>query len=214
MPSGSKVGWGFKIDYPNDLWDCSTSINQFGDGFEPLLSFLPRPGTRHTTMGCAYQPRPSKDGPFHWIRQVFFENEYERFTDSRGILESWNYFMAPVNVRMESGDRFEFNWNPHGETLLAPFEIVPGVVIPPGSYDFTRWRVEVQTSDHRPLQFGNTTWFGSFYDGHLTQWQDYVSGPRRGRIQREQVSRTTLSACRRKFQKRLLGAGRIRGIQT
>jgi hypothetical protein len=145
---------------------------------------------------------------------VFFENEYERFTDSRGILESWNYFMAPVNVRMESGDRFEFNWNPHGETLLAPFEIVPGVVIPPGSYDFTRWRVEVQTSDHRPLQFGNTTWFGSFYDGHLTQWQDYVSGPRRGRIQREQVSRTTLSACRRKFQKRLLGAGRIRGIQT
>ena len=174
VPSGSKLGWGFKVDYPNDLWDCNAVLNQYGDGFEPLLGFLPRPAIRHTTVGCAYQPRPSKDGPFRWIRQAFVENEYERFTDSRGILESWNYFMAPINVRMESGDRFEFNWNPHGEILLAPFEIVPGVVIPPGSYEFTRWRFEAQSSEHRPLQFGNTTWFGSFFNGHLTQWEDYV----------------------------------------
>ena len=27
---------------------------------------------------------------------------------------------------------------------------------------------------HRPVQFGSTTWFGTFFDGHLTQWQDYV----------------------------------------
>jgi hypothetical protein len=184
VPSGSKLGWGFKVDYPNDLWDCNAVLNQYGDGFEPLLGFLPRPAIRHTTVGCAYQPRPSKDGPFRWIRQAFVENEYERFTDSRGILESWNYFMAPINVRMESGDRFEFNWNPHGEILLAPFEIVPGVVIPPGSYEFTRWRFEAQSSEHRPLQFGNTTWFGSFFNGHLTQWEDYVkwTSPR-GHIQ-------------------------------
>jgi hypothetical protein len=186
VPSGSKLGWGFKVDYPNDLWDCNAVVNQYGDGFEPLLGFLPRPAIRHTTLGCAYQPRPSKEGPFRWIRQAFIENEYERFTDSRGILESWNYFMAPINVRMESGDRFEFNWNPHGEILLAPFEIVPGVVIPPGSYEFTRWRFEGQTSEHRPLQFGNTTWFGSFFNGHLTQWQDYVkwTSPR-GHVQLE-----------------------------
>jgi hypothetical protein len=44
--------------------------------------------------------------------------------------------MAPVNVRFESGDRFEFNWNPHGETLLVPFEVAPGVVIPPGALRF------------------------------------------------------------------------------
>jgi hypothetical protein len=171
---GSKIGWGFKVDYPNDLWDCSTSVNQYGEALEPLLGFLPRPGVRRTAAGCNYQPRPSKDGPFRWIRQEFFENQYLRYTDPQGIVESWEYFMAPINVRFESGDRFEFNWNPQGETLLAPFEIAPGVVIPPGSYDFTRWRLEAQTSPHRPLQFGSTTWFGTFFDGHLTQWQDYL----------------------------------------
>jgi hypothetical protein len=171
---GSKLGWGFNADYPNDLLDCAASVNQFGAALEPLLGFLPRPGTRRTSAFCAYQPRPSKNGPFRWIRQEFFENEYVRYTDPNGILESWEYFMAPINVRLESGDRFEFNWNPHGEILLAPFEIARGVIIPPGSYQFTQFRVEGQTSPHRPLQFGSTTWFGSFFDGHLTQWQNFV----------------------------------------
>ncbi len=40
--------------------------------------------------------------------------------------------MAPVNWRFRSGDRFEFNANPTGERLVAPFEIADGVVIAPG----------------------------------------------------------------------------------
>ncbi|MBI4470275.1 MAG: carbohydrate binding family 9 domain-containing protein [Acidobacteria bacterium] len=186
VPAGSKLGWGFKVDYPNDLLDCKLVVNQYGAAFEPLMGFLPRPGTRQTNLGCAYQPRPSKTGPFRWIRQEFFENEYFRVTNSQGIVESWQYFMAPINVRLESGDRFEFNWSPRGETLLAPFEISPGVVIPPGSYHFTRWRLEAQTSSHRPLQFGTTTWFGGFFNGHLTQQETYVkwTSPR-GQVQIE-----------------------------
>ena len=183
---GSKIGWGLSADYPNDLLDCAASVNQYGEALDPLLGFLPRPGTRRTDVFCAYQPRPSKTGPFSWIRQEFFENEYLRYTDPKGVLESWEYFMAPINVRFESGDRFEFNWDPHGEILSAPFEIAPGVFIRPGSYEFTRYRLEAQTSGHRPLQFGTTTWFGSFYDGHLTQWQNYLkwTSPR-GRVQLE-----------------------------
>jgi hypothetical protein len=184
--SGNKLAWGYKVDYPNDLLDCQINMNQYGDAFTPLLGFLPRPGTRQTDLGCAYQPRPSKDGPLGWIRQEFFENEYSRVTDPQGILESWEYFMAPINVRMETGDRFEFNWDPHGETVLIPFEVAPGITIPAGDYTFTRWRFEAQTSPHRPLQFGTTTWFGQFYDGHLTQQQNYLKWTSfKGKVQLE-----------------------------
>lgn len=174
LPSGDKTAWGYKIDFPNDLLDCQINMNQYGVAFEPLLGFLPRPGTRQTDVGCAYQPRPSKSGPFPWIRQLFFENEYSRVTDPNGVLQSWEYFMAPINVRLETGDRFELNWDPHGEILQAPFEVAPGVVIQPGSYQFNRWRFETQSSPHRPVSFGTTTWFGEFYDGHLVQQENYL----------------------------------------
>jgi hypothetical protein len=171
---GERQGWGYKIDYPNDLWDCNHSFNNYGDALDPELGFLPRPGTRQLRAGCDWQPRPRKEGPLRWIRQEFFENQYTRITDLQGNVESWSYFMAPVNVRMETGDRFEFNWYPHFEFLAAPFEISPGVVIPPGSYHFTRWRFEAQSSAHRRLSGGTTTWFGDFYDGDLLQQENYV----------------------------------------
>ena len=171
---GQRQGWGFKFDYPNDLWDCYSSFNSYGDALDPALGFLPRPGTRQSETYCAWQPRPRKDGPFRWIRQEFLENQFRYITDLQGRVESWNYFFAPVNVRMETGDRFEFNYYPHFEFLPAPFEVSPGVVVPPGSYHFTRWRFEAQGSPHRALQGGSTTWFGTFYDGHLTQQENYV----------------------------------------
>jgi hypothetical protein len=171
---GSRTGWGARVDYPNDLWDCNATVNQFGSAMQPALGFLPRPGTRQSDFYCAYQPRPPKTGPLRWIRQEFLENEYSRVTNAAGIVESWEYFFAPVNVRMETADRFEFNYIPQYEYLAAPFAIAPGVVIPPGSYRFTRYRIEAQSSPHRPVQAGSTTRFGGFYNGTLTQWQNYV----------------------------------------
>src|SRR5262249_61974334 len=69
-PPGNRLGWGFKVDYPNDLWDCQVNMNQYGSAFQPLLGFLPRPGTRQTDVGSAYQPRPSKEGALRWIRKA------------------------------------------------------------------------------------------------------------------------------------------------
>jgi len=43
---GQPTGWGLKIDYPNDLWDVFFIYKEFGDGLNPALGFLPRPGTR------------------------------------------------------------------------------------------------------------------------------------------------------------------------
>jgi hypothetical protein len=42
-------------------------------------------------------------------------------------------------------------------------------VLPVGEYRFDRFRAEFETSAHRVLQFGTTTWFGTFYNGTLLQ---------------------------------------------
>jgi Domain of unknown function (DUF5916) len=181
---GNRTGWGFKIDYPNDLWDCFASLNQFGESLDAGLGFLPRPGTRRFDASCEFRPRPSKSGPFRWVRQEFMEHRYYRVTNYQGVTESWRFFWAPINVQLESGDRFEFNWVPWYEFLPEPFEIAKGVILPVGAYNFTRFRLEFQTSSHRWWEFGTTTWFGSFYDGRLLQQENYLRfTDRKGRWQ-------------------------------
>jgi hypothetical protein len=79
--------------------------------------------------------------------------------------------MAPINCRLESGDRFELNFIPTGERLLAPFEVADGVTIAPGAYRFNRFRLEGGLAAKRRFNAQATWWFGNFYDGRLDQYQ-------------------------------------------
>jgi hypothetical protein len=90
-------------------------------------------------------------------------------TDLGGRRESYRVFTAPVNWRLESGDRVELNVVPEGERLAEPFEIADGVVIPVGSYAWRRYRVEFESAAKRRLAGQATWWFGGFYGGTLHQ---------------------------------------------
>jgi len=170
---GDRNGWGFKAQYPNDLWNLQASVKEFGDALDPALGFLPRPGTRQYTAYAAYQPRPS-GGPFSGVRQFFFEVNPVLITDLHGETESFRTFLAPINFETQAGDHYEANYAPEYQRLTEPFEIAPGVVIPIGSYQFHRFRVDVASSDSRPLSAGGTVWFGGFYGGTLTQVEGFV----------------------------------------
>jgi len=169
VPSGDANGYGFKVDYPNDLWDVKFVFNRFGDAMNPAMGFLPRPGTRQMDFGMAYQPRPTSER-FSWVRQAFFELEATRVTDLKGNIQSENLFTAPINFRNHAGDHFEVNWAPEHQVLTEPFEISKGVVIPAGDYRFNRYRAEVISSPSRTWQAGSTFWTGDFYGGNLLQW--------------------------------------------
>jgi hypothetical protein len=104
------------------------------------------------------------------IQQLFHEFGPSLATDLSGHWESYRVFMAPVNWRFRSGDRLELNANPTGERLVEPFEIASGVVIPPGSYHWMRYRVEVGTAQKRRLYTQLTWWLGGFYNGDLDQF--------------------------------------------
>jgi hypothetical protein len=174
LPDGRATGWGLRADYPNDLWDLSFNVNEYGEALDPALGFLPRPGTRQYALGAAYQPRPREDGPFGWVQQFYFELFPTRVDRLDGTTESWRVFMAPFNVSTRSGEHLEANWAPQFERLDEPFELARGVVVPPGEYRFNRFRAEAQTSNARPWRVGSTVWFGEFFGGHLTQWESFL----------------------------------------
>ena len=164
---GDRSAYGVLLDYPNDVWDVVGSIKHIGDGFDPSLGFVPRRGIRRYRAGINFSPRPRRFG----IRQMFFEQSYTLVTDLDGRWESYSLFFAPLNWRLESGDRVEANFNPQGERLIEPFEVADTVSIAPGTYRFTRYRLELEFASRRNVS-GLVAWrFGGFYDGHLHQFQ-------------------------------------------
>ena len=157
---------GFKIDYPNGLWDAALTYKRIGRDFDPSLGFVPRRGVHLANGGLNFSPRLAS-GP---IQQMFFEFEPSIATDLAGRWESYRVFWAPINWRFRSGDRVEFNANPTGERLSDPFD-VDGVSIAAGSYEWRRYRLELSTAQKRRLYAQVTWWFGGFYSGQLDQYQ-------------------------------------------
>jgi hypothetical protein len=166
---GRKRAWGGKVDYPNDLWDIALTYKWLGDGFDPSVGFVPRPGVQIVNFNVNFQPRPSRPILGLRVRQMFNEFLNTLVTDLSGKWESYRIFTAPVNWRLESGDRFELNYVPTGERLTVPFEIADGVVLQPGDYHWTRWRLEGGLASKRKLSGQLTWWSGDFYTGRLDE---------------------------------------------
>ena len=160
-----RTAYGFKVDYPNDKWDAAVTFARIGEDFDPSLGFVPRKGVTYLQGGAQYRPRPK----WPLVRQMFFQLYPTYIKNLGGDWQSYSVFTAPVNIRFESGDRFEFNVRPTGENLLVPFEISDGVVIPAGGYHFMRYRIEGELAAKRRLSGQARWWFGSFYEGSLDE---------------------------------------------
>jgi hypothetical protein len=166
-----RSAYGFKIDYPNDPLDVALIYRRVGENFDPSLGFVPRKAVQVIEPRLTYTARPD----WGWLRNMAFELFTEIAMDLDGHVESYRIFTAPVNLRLESGDRVEFNVVPTGDRLVEPFEISDGVVIAPGTYDWMRYRIEFSAAAKRPVSGQASWWFGTFYDGSLDQIQVRVN---------------------------------------
>src|SRR5262245_28827619 len=160
-----RTAHGFKVDYPNDLWDIALTYKRIGRDFDPSIGFVPRPGV-HMVNGQINNSTRIAKGP---LQRLFHEFQPSLVTDLHGHWESYRVFLAPINWRFRSGDRFEFNVNPTGERLTQPTEI-GGVTMAPGSYRWRQYRLEVGTAQKRRVYSQVTWWFGGFYDGRIDQF--------------------------------------------
>ena len=150
---------GFRLDYPNDLWDAAISWKQIGNDFRPALGYVRRNGIRRATAGVQFGPRPEEE-----IRQVVTEFRPEVFTDLDNIVQNWSVEFAPANIEFNSGDSVTFTFVPEFERLEEPFEIGSDVVLPrPGSYQWNRFEAGLERlqsdpgSRSSPLDGENTT---------------------------------------------------------
>ncbi len=163
--TGDKSAMGFKIDYPNDLWDWFIQYRHIGDAFDPSLGFVSRRGINSYEAKLDFMPRPESKT----IRQYKFQAMPSFITDLDQHWESYRFSLTPLGAQFESGDQAEFNLMPQGEYLKDPFEISEGVVIEAGDYHWMRYNLEATTASKRAVNGSASYGFGSFYGGRLNQ---------------------------------------------
>ena len=175
VPNGNRQAWGIRADYPNDLIYCTAGTERFGEGFEPLLGFLPRPASHQTDAFCSYRPRPSANNRLlRPIRQEFYDFGYSRITDTNGKVQSQTLQFDPLRLGFNSGASLMVSALIDHEYLPTPFSVVPTVTYPVGGYDFQRYSLTFATSPKRSIQFSNSTTVGGYYNGHLTNQSNTI----------------------------------------
>lgn len=163
---GDRSSFGFKIDFPNDLWDTSLALKRIGDAFDPPVGFVPWKGIYKLDYSLKYNPRPK----WPWLRQMFHQFRISVVNNLDGQLLKWQIFIFPINWRLESGDRIGFNITPQGEDLPESFYLTPDVVISERKYNWTRYSIEFESADKRRVKTKLGYNFGKFYNGDLKQY--------------------------------------------
>ncbi|HEU5260052.1 MAG TPA: DUF5916 domain-containing protein [Gemmatimonadales bacterium] len=164
---GDKNAYGFRIDYPNDLFAFAMTSITIGDAVDPSLGFAPRTDVRVWEGGIDFNPRPSGG----LVRQMFHELGAIVFTDLANTWETYEVKINPLDWLLESGDRLTFKILPQGDRPPEDFDVFESpdetVTIPAGSYEWTRFSVTGALAPKRKIS-GEATWsMGNFYEGDL-----------------------------------------------
>ncbi len=162
---GDKSSVGIKIDYPNDLWDWFVQYRRVGDAFDPSMGFAARKSFNNYSGKVDFMPRPENS----FIRQYKFKISPSLYTDLEHHWESYDMTLAPLDVRLESGDEFGMDLQAQGEYLKQAFEIAEGVIIEPGAYHWMRYSLQASTASKRAFNGKAEYKFGGFYGGRLDQ---------------------------------------------
>ena len=179
--SGRDWSYGASAEYPNDRFVLQAMWGDIQENFRPALGFVQRRNVRMLRLGAQHNPRPKKFLNLQQIQHALF---FTRFTNlDTGEVESWDLYWTPQDFHWKSGDSVHRFFSPNFtyERLFAPFQIFPGVSIPPGEYRSTRWRFSVTTAAKRRVQANINAAFGTYWSGHadeLTTGVTYKIPPR------------------------------------
>jgi hypothetical protein len=160
--TGRNHGVGFTASFITRDWDLGAQYRDIGEDFNPEVGFLPRTAYR-AFIGRVQ--RMIRVPGIPWLRELRPHALLRNFYDFDGFHET-RYLHIDMAGELENGGFFSFATNVQREGLKDPFEISDGVIIPPGTYDFTEIRVRFSTNPSAVLALGGDVTVGGFYSGH------------------------------------------------
>jgi len=159
---GDDLAFGATFEYPNDTWEVLAKFEHIEENFEPALGFVDETGTREYETFVARIWHPE------WLDEFAIEvgGRVRNHLDGELIDAEWQ--LPALSLENLSQDEFLLGPIFLKEQLFEPFEIIDDVTIPLGTYSFSRFLVEIESSEARPINVGIAFEFGDFFTGKRT----------------------------------------------
>jgi hypothetical protein len=166
------AAFGASVAYPNDIWSWKLTAREIEPSFNPTLGFVQRVGVREYSAQLDYDPRINSD-----IRRLEMRVQGSWVTDLDDKLETFTGVIRPLGIVWDAGDELRAMLLPTRDRFDTVFQIQPDVAIPPGDYEFLRWRVEAESALKRPVSGTLAFEAGDFYGGtHRLRSQHRLAG--------------------------------------
>jgi hypothetical protein len=148
-------------------WDLNVKYSEVGEGFNPEAGFLRRKGYRKPDVLVLHRRRMNGWLGLHeWRPHV----SYRGFYKPDGFWES-GFLHLDQHFEFRGGHEVDTGLNFTREGLRAPFEIFPGVVVPPGEYDHKEAQIVAFTNQGAAVSLNNRLVVGGFFGGHRLSLQ-------------------------------------------
>ncbi len=142
-------------------WDLNVGYQQVGEGFNPAMGFYSRRGYRKPDAMLMTRFRP-KD--FIKIQELRPHATFRGFWGLDGFQETGfmhldNHWQFRDSTEIHTGMNFT------REGVRTPFEIYPGIVVPPGTYDHKEAQLVAMSNQGAPVSVSMRVTAGGFFGG-------------------------------------------------
>ncbi|MGE0814993.1 MAG: DUF5916 domain-containing protein [Vicinamibacterales bacterium] len=140
--------------------DVDAGYQEVGGDFNPEVGFLSRGGYRKPDVRIMTRFRPKR--VFQELRP---HTAYRGYWGFDGFQET-GYWHLDNHWQFKDSTEVHTGMNMTLEGVREPFEIYPGIVVPPGTYRNVEAQPVVMTNQAKPLSLNLQTFFGGFFTGH------------------------------------------------
>ena len=153
-----------KFEYGGDRYGFVSDYLVIEDNFIPEVGFLRRDNFKRSNLNARFSPRPAS---IDAVRQFRLVGNIDYFvTADRGRLATRQRTLE-FETEFENSDTTGVLLNDNFEWLQRPFQISPGVVLPPGEYSFTNTTFNYRFGQQRRTNGGVSYTVGEFWSGDI-----------------------------------------------
>jgi hypothetical protein len=162
-PGVSGNGLAFRIGARHSVqrFDAEANYTDLGEAFNPEVGFLSRTAFRKVDASLQTRWRPAD---FLRLQEIRPHSSFRAFWNRDGFQETGHWHIDS-HWEFRAGHEIHTGMNITRQGVTVPFEIYPGVTVPPGTYDHAEAQIVTFTNRGAAVSLNNTLTAGGFFGG-------------------------------------------------